>query len=58
MLNKVKSSGLQTKTIAPTSKIMMAMVVLNTPKDSTENTMVTLHWRDSVVAETVIQCGR
>jgi len=56
MLNRVKLSGLQPKTIAPATRITTEISVLNVSKDSTEDTRVTLPARDSSVAETVTSC--
>ena len=55
MLNRVKSSGLQPKTIAPATRITMELKVFNTRKDSTTSTMVTLPRRYSSVEETITQ---
>ena len=55
MLNRVKSSGLQPKTIAPATRITMELKVFNTRKDSTTGTMVTLPRRYSSVEETITQ---
>ena len=55
MLNRVKSSGLQPKTIAPATRITMEIKVFNTRKDSTTGTMVTLPRRYSSVEETITQ---
>jgi hypothetical protein len=53
MLNTVKCDGSQPKTTAPAIRMMMAITVLNTNKDSTTDTMVTRQRHDSFVAETI-----
>jgi hypothetical protein len=53
MLNTVNFDGSQPNTIAPETKVTMAMHVLNTGKDSTSGTKVTPQRRDSAVAENV-----
>jgi hypothetical protein len=53
MLNAVNFVGSQPKKIAPVTRITIAMSVLNTHKDSTGDTRITLQRRDSFVGETI-----
>jgi hypothetical protein len=53
MLKTVNFEGSQPKTIAPETRITIAISVLNTQKDSTRDTMVTRQRHDSFVAESL-----
>jgi hypothetical protein len=51
MLKTVNCAGSEPNTIAPATRITMAMHVLNTVKDSTTDTKVTRQWRYYFVPE-------